>query len=213
MIGSMMAITAVLVTTTAADLDRLLLDVRATSFPELSSLSIATVRFQSPSVFFMSSFDVVAALDDDEPLHLLLSMNDAVLDDPPSELAIRAVLAHELGHSLDFVRRRQRAGAAGLMSLVPALLWPPAEAEMERATDLIAVARGYGPGLQAYRAWLYGRLDKDAVAEKRRVYYSPLELDLLTRLASACPASFAAIVTPPLDARAIVALGAPDCFD
>ena len=141
MIGSMMAFTALVVTTTTADLDRLILEVRAASFPELSSLSMTTVRFSSPTVFFMSSFDVVIALDDDEPLQLLVSINDAVLRDPPSDLAIRAVLAHELGHSID-VRRRQRAGARGLFELLLALLWPPAEAQMERATDLIAVGRG-----------------------------------------------------------------------
>ena len=206
-------LTGLLLALAPADLDRLLVEVRDASFPELATSPVTTTRFDSATVFFMSSFDVVAALDDDEPLRLVVSINDAVLFDAPSEPAIRAVLAHELGHSLDFVRRRHRDGAAGLLPLLPMLVWPPAEAAMERATDLIAVERGYGVGLQAYRAWLYRRLDADAVLEKRRVYYSPLELDLLTRLAARCPAEFAAITAPPPDARAIAALGDATCFE
>lgn len=212
MIGTLILL-ASLTTTTPADLDRLLLEVRDASFPELQALPLTTTRFSNPTVFFMSSFDVAAALDDAQPLRLLVSINDDVLVDGPSELAIRAVLAHELGHSVDYVRRRRHDGAAGLLALLPALLWPPAETQMERGTDLIAVARGYGRGLQAYRTWLYARLDKDAVAQKRRVYYSPLELDLLTRLAAQCSAAFAAITTPPADARGIAALGSAACFD
>lgn len=209
---NLITITVLLAALTPVDLDRLLIEVRDASFPELTTSTLTTARFDSATVFFMSSFDVAAALDDTRPLQLVVSVNDAVLVDGPSEAAIRAVLAHELGHSLDFVRRRQQ-GAVGLLPLLPMLVWPPAEASMERATDLVAVGRGYGVGLQAYRAWLYRRLDADAVLEKRRVYYSPLELDLLTRLATRCPADFAAIAAPPPDARGIAALGNATCFD
>ncbi len=204
-------------TSAASPLEGWLAKVKAASFPELKDVPMRVTRFQSDTVFFMSNFDVVAALDDAGPLQLELFMNDGVFarGGGPGEDAIVAILAHELAHSLDYVKRRQQAGAAGLVGLVPALIWPPAEAEMERHTDLVAVQRGYGRGLIAYRQWLYRNLDADAVAEKRRVYYSPLELDLLTRMAERCPTALeAAIADVPFDARAIVARagGNGGCF-
>ncbi len=195
------------------DLEGVLQHVKATSFPELRDMPLRISRFQSETVFFMSNFDVVAALDVDAPLQLIVLVNDAVTAFPegagPSPEAITAIVAHELAHSLDYVQRRARHGNAGLWSLLPSLLWPPAEAQMERRTDLVAVQRGYGAGLIAYRSWLYRTLSPKGVAEKRRVYYSPLELDLLRRLAINCPAVLQSALdgkTVPMDARAIVAL-------
>lgn len=195
---------------TRADIDALLDDVKARSYPELAQTPLSTSTMTSSSVFFQSNFDVARARDG--ALALVVDVNEAVLDDPPSPAALRAVLAHELAHSLDYRQRFDRDGVAGLVGLLPMLVWPPAEEAVERRTDVVAVARGHGRGLAAYRVWLYAHIDADAVRHKRRVYYSPLELDLLTTLFARCPAVVdAAIARPPRDARAIVALG-PGCF-
>ena len=208
-----MLLVTVLVTAAALtrpDIDALLEDVKTTSYPELATTPLTTSTLTSSSVFFASNFDVGGAAAGD--LALVVELNDAVLDDPPSTLALRAVLAHELAHSLDYRQRFDDDGAAGLAGLLPMLVWPPAEEEVERRTDVVAVARGHGAGLAAYRVWLSAHVDAAAAADKRRVYYSPLELDLLTRLFSACPSTTAAAIAhPPRDARAIVALG-PSCF-
>jgi hypothetical protein len=200
---------------TAATLDAWLLEVRAASFPELGDAPLTIERFSSDTVFFMSNIDVGSALHGG-PLHLQLFINDAVLDDDadvPGEIALKAVLAHELAHSLDYVQRFSADGAAGLLPLLPMLAWAPAEEEIERRTDLVAVRRGYGFGLAAYRRWLYRRLPAEAVLEKRRIYYSPLELVWLERLATQCPAALdTAIAHPPRDARAIARLGPATCF-
>lgn len=195
---------------THTDIEALLRQVKAASYPELLQTPMTTSTLTSPTTFFQSNFDIGSALDGD--LALVIDINDAVLDDPPSELALRAVLAHELAHSLDYRQRFDSDGKAGLARLLPMLFWPPVEEEIERRTDVVAVARGHGAGLIAFRVWLYAHIDAEAVRQKRRVYYDPLELDLLTRLFAACPTTKAtAIARPPQDARGIVALG-PACF-
>lgn len=189
---------------------RELLDVRRQAFPELEALPLTTGELTSDSVFFQSNFDVGAALAG--RLELSIDINPRVLTDGPSPEALRAVLAHELAHSLDYFERFDRRSAAGLVDLAPMLFWAPVQETVERRADVVTVARGFGVGLAAYRAWLYQHVDAEAVADKRRVYYSPLELDLLDRLFRRCPAVRAqAIATPPMTARAIVALG-PSCF-
>jgi len=194
-------------------LDRLLEDVRAASFPELRDSPLTIERFRSDTVFFMSNVDVASAFDDDGPLVLQVFINDAVLQDGPGDEALRAVLAHELAHSLDYVQRDAAEGPGGLLALLPMLVWPPAEEVVERRTDLVAVRRGYGVGLAAYRQWLYQRLPADAVLEKRRVYYSPLELLLLQRLQTRCPDALeAALEHPPTTAAAIARLAPAGCF-
>ncbi|MDP2340818.1 MAG: hypothetical protein Q8O67_07670 [Deltaproteobacteria bacterium] len=193
-----------------ADLAALLEQVRHESFPELAGLQPSTGTLTSSSVFFQSNFDVVAAAGG--TLSLSIDFNELILVDPPSPEALRAVLAHELAHSLDYQQRFAASGPAALLGLLPMLFWAPVEEEVERRTDVVAVARGFGPGLLSYRVWLYAHVDADAVKDKRRVYYSPLELALLTTLFERCPQVVpAAIARPPTTARAIVALG-PGCF-
>ena len=196
--------------TAAPDLPALLEQVRSESFPELVGLPLRTGTLTSSSVFLQSNFDVAAAAAG--VLSLSIDFNDRLLLDPPSIEALRAVLAHELAHSLDYQQRFAVDGAVGLVGLLPLLFWAPAEEEIERRTDVVAVARGFGPGLLAYRIWLYAHIDADAVKDKRRVYYAPLELALLTTLLARCPeVKAAAIAVPPKTAREIVALG-PGCF-
>jgi hypothetical protein len=52
-------------------------------------------------------------------------------------------------------------------------------ARFERATDLEAIARGYGDGLKSYRWWLYCHIPADKLAGKKRNYFSPEEIDSL----------------------------------
>lgn len=196
-------------TTTRADLEAVLQEVRHASFPELEHLTLTTGTLTSSSVFFQSNFDLVVAAGG--VLSLNIDVNERLLDDPPSLAALRAVLAHELAHSLDYQQRFARSPWE-LAGLLPVLFWPPVEEEVERRADVVAVVRGFGRGLLEYRVWLYAHLDAEAVREKRRVYYSPLELALLTMLIERCPAvGPTAIARPPATARAIVALS-PSCF-
>ncbi|HEY4223249.1 MAG TPA: hypothetical protein VGO62_17950, partial [Myxococcota bacterium] len=106
-------------------------------------------------------------------------------------------IGHELAHTLDYETRTPLA----LIPLIgPALF--PASSTWERGTDLVAIERGFGPGLLHYRAWLFRVLDAAAVRDKRAVYYSPLEIDLLIEMKRACPAQFRELLAhPPLFVR------------
>ena len=202
-------------TTTRAALELLLSEVRDGFFPELAGLPLKTGTLPSspgdrPNFFFQSNFD--AGQGAAGTLALNIEINERIFDDTPSTLALRAVLAHELAHSLDYQQRYAADGARGLVALLPMLFWDPVQEEVERRADIVAVARGFGAGLLSYRVWLYARIDAEAQRDKRRVYYAPLELALLTTLLTRCPqVSADAIAHPPRSAREIVALN-PTCF-
>jgi len=52
-------------------------------------------------------------------------------------------------------------------------------AEFERWADLKAISLGYGEGLKEYRRWLYSNVPASKLAEKRRNYFSPDEIDAI----------------------------------
>ena len=71
-----------------------------------------------------------------------------------------------------------RDGSAISVSVAEAIKQNPA-ARFERRADLNAIACGYGSGLKAYRAWLYNHVPAEKLAEKRRDYFSPEEIDAI----------------------------------
>ena len=90
------------------------------------------------------------------------------------DVGIRAILAHELAHVL-FYRQQNRLSLIKLAGLIHGGV----NARFERRTDLIAIERGYGPGLIEYREWLYENVPANKIAEKRRDYFSTDEIRLI----------------------------------
>ena len=104
----------------------------------------------------------------------LIEANCALLKDPPSPAALEGVLAHELGHLDDYTRR----SAASLAWLGLKYSGPRSwTARYERSIDEAAIDGGYGQGLKEYHLWLYRRLPPDLVALKKKLYYTPEEID------------------------------------
>jgi hypothetical protein len=136
--------------------------VRAASFPDLAGKRIAVRAFTSDSDYFRSQFR-------------LFPMRYAVLanrkGDPPTE-GVRAIVAHELSHVAYYSHGR----ALRLLGLAR-LVIPRYRSRFERAADLDAIRRGYGPGLKAYREWLYKNIPARSLPEKMRDYLSPHEID------------------------------------
>ena len=156
---------------------RLTAEVAAASFPELTGSEITIQWFDAEADFFQTRFTFTGFLGR-KKLRYLLRVNRRLLSQPPPEIALRAVIAHELGHILYFQARR-RLQLLGLVRL----LAPAFTARFERRTDLQAIARHYGEGLKVYREWLYRRIPPGKLAEKQRNYFSPAEIDaLLQRL-------------------------------
>ncbi len=170
------------------------------AYPELNK-DIAVGAIDDDVVFFQSNFTPESALGDG-PLAFSLQASPRAFALGIDRDALHGVIGHELAHSLDYVHRSARGKGALLALLWPALV--PEASTWERFTDLVAIDRGFGPRLLHYRVWLFRVLDRDAVRDKRAVYYSPLEIALLLDVRARCPAQFAAFLErPPRTARAI----------
>jgi hypothetical protein len=143
------------------------------SYPELSSADIQVQSFASKSDYFRTSFDFQRFLFG-RKMRYVIKVNPRVFELGAPEEALRAILAHELGHVFDF-HRQKRVRLLGLVRLSG----KGYTARFERGTDLQAIARGYGDGLKAYRRWLYQNIPATKVEEKRRNYFSPEEIDAI----------------------------------
>jgi len=146
-------------------------EVKAASYPELKDAQIEIKLFDSPSDYFQTRFTFGSYLFKNR-LRYLLKVNRNLFKNGVPEDGLRAIIAHELGHVV-YYKSRRRAKLLGLVRLAGGGF----TAQFERATDLEAIARGYGEGLKSYRLWLYGHIPADKLAEKRRDYFSPEEID------------------------------------
>lgn len=142
--------------------------IQQRSFPELEHSRISVGYFQEADSFFQSNLEPCGELTGKRVYHI--EVNPDWFEQPGSDQALEAVLAHELSHSLDFDREGPASVIWRLITDLPSY---------ERRTDLQAIFRGYGPGLIAYRRWLYARLDAEQLARKRLNYYQPEEISLI----------------------------------
>jgi len=148
-------------------------EVIAASYPELRSADIRIKLFRSESDYFRASFSFCRFFFHKKMRYHILA-NRKLIERQAPENEIRAIIAHELGHVLYF-KRRNRIELLGLIRL----LSPDFTIHFEKWPDLQAISRGYGAGLKEYREWLYLHIPAKKIAEKRRNYYSPEEIDHL----------------------------------
>lgn len=185
---------------------KLVEEIRAASFPELSGVIIKVELLQHEADFFRSRFTFLPFLTG-RHMQYVLKVNPAVYTRNVPEAGVRAIIAHELAHVV-WYRQRKRIRLFGLACLLSGKY----SARFERRTDLAAIERGYGAGLKEYRNWLYQQIPARKVAEKRRNYFSPEEVDaILARTrqrpelfawwARYVPLSLAEIVARPAAAR------------
>jgi hypothetical protein len=153
------------------DVERLVAEVAASSYPRLRSASITVVDLDSESDFFQATLDLETADQDPLDRQYRVLANPRLFEDPPSQPAVVAILHHELGHIEDYT-------FLDAPELVRFGLWYATAdtAAYERATDERALRAGCGDGLVEYREWLYDHVPEDVVAEKQRVYYTPDEI-------------------------------------
>ncbi len=157
--------------TSEQELAELFDEVRDALFPEMADISITLVELDSETDFFQSSLHLSTASDPPRERSYRLLFNPVLFDDPPSQPAIAAILAHELTHTGDYLDM-------DTAELVEFGIWYATgdTAEYERETDEGALWLGCGQGLIEYREWLYAHIPADAIAEKQRVYYTPDEI-------------------------------------
>jgi hypothetical protein len=158
---------------TARERARMLIDeIRAESFPELRDADLRVKTFSSDSDYFRSRLGLPQFFFG--KMRCIIEVNPAAfdLDAPPS--ALRAIIAHEIAHSL-YYKKRNRVRLLGLVRL----LSKDFTAGFERWADLQAISRGYGEGLREYRKWLYRNVPANRIDEKKRNYFSPEEIDAI----------------------------------
>ena len=151
--------------------DSLLTELRRRSFPELAGVEVTLNQIRSPSDYFTSGTELRTIWNGGRKRSYLVYVNPRLYRDPPSRDALLAVMAHELGHIVDYERR----SATGLAGFTVRYLTRD-RARYERETDLGALRRGYGCGLIDYREWLYRHVSPAAAAAKRRDYLTPAEI-------------------------------------
>jgi hypothetical protein len=143
------------------------------SYPELKDADIQVQTFRSESDYFRTIFSFRRFLLA-RKMRYFIKVNPRVFQLNAPEDGVRAILAHELGHVFDF-HRKKRIRQLSLLRL----LSKNYTAAFERRTDLQAISRGYGEGLKAYRQWLYRNIPAKKMAEKRRNYFSPEEIEAI----------------------------------
>jgi hypothetical protein len=137
----------------------------------LEAVSLQYTTISSDSVFFQANLDVTTI--EEEPLErtYTLQYNPALFDDPPSQIAVGAILVHELRHVLDYTEMTsEELGAFAAWYITEDV------SAYERETDEYALEQGCGEGLTAYREWLYETIPPEDLAEKQRNYYTPDEI-------------------------------------
>jgi predicted SprT family Zn-dependent metalloprotease len=100
-------------------------------------------------------------------------VNEKMLNCPPSQAALTAIITHELSHFQDYhslpilgvTKLGIRYGASKKFRRY-----------YERQTDWKTLELGHGPGLSEYREWLYKMLPPKAVKTKKYYYLTPEEI-------------------------------------
>ena len=153
--------------------DQLVRDIIARSFPKLSGIDIRLKPFRSESDYFRTSFSAARFIAGRKMRYYVLVNPEWRTQGAPAE-GVRSILAHELAHIEDLSRGKRMR-----LFRLTGLLFKGKTARFERRADLIALARDYGSGLKAYRAWLYEHVPAEKLPEKRRAYFSPEEIDAI----------------------------------
>jgi hypothetical protein len=151
--------------------EQLVREIIARSFPKLMGVDIRLKQFRSDSDYFRTSFSAARFMAGVKMRYFVLVNPEWRRQGAPIE-GVRSILAHELAHVEDLTR-----GKRIRLFRLTGLLSKTRRARFERQADLKAIARDYGSGLKAYRAWLYNHVSAEKLPEKRRDYFSPEEID------------------------------------
>ncbi|MEO8024993.1 MAG: hypothetical protein ABI823_00885 [Bryobacteraceae bacterium] len=158
-----------------------MLRVENASFPELTGVDVRSRTFHSRSDFLKTGFSFVRFF---LPLRMryFVKINPEMFPRGVPEDGLCAILAHELSHVVELSRgmRIRRFALIRLLS-------KSYTARFERRTDLEAIERGYAAGLAAYRTWIYSNIPPEDLPQKRRNYFSPEEIDVVSRRLRAQP--------------------------
>jgi hypothetical protein len=155
--------------------ERLVRNIQAASFPELTKKDIRIEQFTSDSDYFQARFSFSRFILG-RPMRYVIRVNSGTTLLTAPEEARRAIVAHELSH-LTYYAKGNRLHLLGLLRFAGKGF----RERFEKRADVEALRRGYAQGLKQYRIWLYEHVPQSALMEKKRDYLSPDEIDALDR--------------------------------
>ena len=139
--------------------------------PELRGYRVELETFKSRADYMKSGVRPLTIVRRPRHRIYVVYVNERLLRDAPSDLALRAILVHETQHVVDYTRM----SSWRFITWVAQYITQP-QATYERQTDLAPLQKGLGCGLMEYRVWLYGRVDAKTRAQKERNYFTPAEI-------------------------------------
>jgi hypothetical protein len=146
-------------------------EVQTASFPELEESQISVRRFTSDSDYFRARFSIPRFLVGAKMRYFIEVNSTSAITSAPED-GKRAIVAHELAQ-IAYYDRHKRSFLLGLVRLTDQRF----RAGFEKEADAQAIRLGYAQGLKEYRVWLYRHVPARALAEKKRDYLSPEEIE------------------------------------
>lgn len=163
-------------TDTIQKTQKIINEVIEKSYPELKNKRIEVKTFKSESDYFRARFSYNKYLTF-QKMRYIVFVNPQVFTKNAPDDGVRSILAHELAHVLYFAER-DRLELLGLVKLSSKSFTK----KFEHRADLETISRGYGEGLKEYRAWLYQNIPAKNLAEKKRNYFAPEEIEKVMNL-------------------------------
>lgn len=166
-------------------LEELFRQTIALRFSELNNSKIQLLPFESKTDFFHSNFDAREIFAHSKTRIYKIYYNQNLKFQSPSVDAIRGILTHELAHIVDYQKK-----SAWELSRLGWLYWynehSPEIISYERKIDIMALCRGAGSELIAFRRWLYQNVDPETLQWKKITYLSPEEITRWMEKPSTC---------------------------
>jgi len=153
--------------------ERLVREVRSSSFPELHDRDVHARQFAGSSDYFQARFNIWRFFTAKRMQYVIRVNSTAALLTAPEE-GKRAIIAHELAH-VAYYAKGNRLRLFGLVRLASRRF----RERFEKRADIEALQRGYAQGLKQYRIWLYQHVSGGVLQEKRRDYLTPEEIDAM----------------------------------
>lgn len=142
-------------------------------FPELLDQSIGVSTFRSDAYFLQAQPVVKTLISNQGRRKYNVQLNLKLLDCPPSEDSLQAILVHELEHVKDYTSWSSAKIAKHGLHYTTSLKF---RAKYERATDAKVLEKGLNTGLAGYRVWVYQWLSPKELERKRYIYLTPEEI-------------------------------------
>ncbi len=156
------------------DLEALHHDVQAVLHPDLEGVAVELVTMTSEADFFYANLDLTTLANDPRERSYRVYYNQGMFEDlgVPPFAGLVAILGHELKHVQDYTEMdAEEMAQFGVWYATSDV------SDYERATDEFVLERGCGPGLIAFREFLYDHVSDEVEAQKRHDYYTPEEIE------------------------------------